>query len=402
MSALTPESHLALHPLSVVPDGEEFLVGHGASGSFISIPELGVTVLRALEAVGSIQAVTDQMAAAGVEVDVLDFANTLVECGLVLAVDGVPLHHSLAPTGWSPAWRVERLRPLFSRTAWWLYALLFAGCTALFLRFPQYWPSFEDFFFYPNPALCILVMFVVEWALGGVHELCHWMAARAEGVESRLRVSRRLFFVVFETDLTGLWSVPRARRYSAFMAGMAFDVIVLFAALCGRVLGGVGAIDLPGLERFLGAVVLMMVLGLLWQTFVFFRTDLYAVMVTALGCVNLYRLTYLSVLHRVRRLRPAEQAELDSARPQDLRAVRWFAWLYAAGIGFAIYFFVNFFVPSTVVMAGWIFGSLRLADLTSSGFWEALFIGLVAAVRGLMPLGLYLRERLRQRRVATS
>jgi hypothetical protein len=414
--ALHPAARLTLRPLSVVPQGEDLLVGDPATGTFLALPEVGLVALRALQAGDTIaEAAVAAAAHAGQEVDVLDFAETLIESGLVVAIDGQPVDgqpvdgQPSAPVATSrgPSWLAGLVPalagPFFSAPAWTLYGLAFVACAALFVARPQLWPRYEDAFFYPDPAVCLVAMTLATTLLTAGHELCHWLAARAAGVGARFGVSRRAFFPVFESDLSQLWSVPRGRRYSAFLAGMAFDTLVLAISLGLRSLWATGLLDLPPLlGRFLGAVVLVQVLGLGWQALVFLRTDLYAVLITALGCFNLSRLTTLSLKRIVRRLRPAEAAELQTAHPRDAQVVRWFVWLYLAGFLGVLYVFVNFFLPGTVVLAGWMFGSLWGAPLGSTAFWEASTIGGIAAAQAVLPLAIFVWQRRRAPRGATA
>ena len=399
-----PATRLTLRPLSVVPQGEEFLVGDPEAGTFLALPAVGLVAVRALQAGGTIAEASDAAAAhAGQEVDVLDFAATLVECGLVAAIDGQALAPAGAPRGrsWLAGLSPALAGPFFSAPAWTLYGLAFVACAAVFVARPQLWPRYEDAFFYPDPAVSLVTMTVVTTLLTAGHELCHWLAARAAGVGARFGVSRRLFFPVFETDLSQLWSVPRGRRYGAFLAGMAFDTLVLAASLGLRLLWATGHVDLPLLlGRLLGAVVLVQVFGLGWQALVFLRTDLYAVLITALGCFNLTRVTSLWLKGKLRRLPRAEAAELRTAHPRDAQVVRWFAWLYLVGLLGLLYVFVNYFLPGTVVVAGWMFGSLRGAPPGSAAFWQALTIGSVAAAQAVLPLAIFVWQRHQERRGA--
>ena len=405
LAVLRPSSRVTLRPLSVVPQGDEFLVGNPEADTFLALPAVGLVVVRALQAGATIaEAAGAAGAHAGQEVDVLDFAATLVECGLVAAIDGQTIAPAATPRSrsWLAGLPPALARPFFSAPAWAVYGLAFIACAALFVARPQYWPGYEDAFFYPDPAVCLVTMTLVTTLLAAGHELCHWLAARAAGVGARVGISRRFYFPVLETDLSQLWSVPPRQRYSAFLAGMAFDTLVLAASLGLRLLWASGLVDLPPLlVRFLGAVVLVQLLGLGWQALVFLRTDLYAVLITALGCLNLSRVTALYLKSKVRRLGRAEAAELRTAHPRDVRVVPWFAWLYLVGLVGLLYVFVAYFLPSTAVLAGWMFGSLRGAPAGSTAFWEALTIGAIAAAQGVLPLAIFAWQRRQERRGAT-
>jgi hypothetical protein len=403
--ALTPASRLGFPSLSVQPEGDDFLVGDPQSGVFIAIPEIGVTALRALESGQTVAEATATVSReAGQDVNVLEFAEILVESGLVRAVDGRPLGTepaALPGLGWL-AWVPARLvRPLFGRTAWTLYGLMLAFDVAVLATLPQYRPTFEDVFFYPNPAACVLTMVAASIVLAACHEAWHAFAARAAGAEAPIRVTRRLFLVVFETDLSQLWAAPRRRRFGPFLAGMAFDATVLAACLGLRLAWAEGLVDLsPLFVRFLGALVLLQALALGFQLLVFLRTDVYAVLITALGCRNLWRVTNLSLKRRVVRLAPAELEELESSGARDLQVARWFGLLYLGGLVLAAWFFVTYFYPSTVVLSSWMFHSLSGTPVGSPGFWQALTIGLVAGLEMLVPLAVLAWEQVRARQGA--
>lgn len=399
--ALTPSSVLAIPELSVVPQGDDFVVGNAPSGVFICVPEVGVVALQELQRGARItDAGRVASAHAGQDVDVLEFAETLVECGLVSAVDGV----SLAAEPTSPSNAPQRvaslaLRAFFSLPALAVYASLLLASAGTFVARPTDWPSYEDLFFVHDAAVAVATATIVGFLLAGCHELCHWSAAHAAGVGARLRVSRRLFLIVLETDLSQLWSLPRRSRLVPLLAGMAFDSAVLASCLALRVLAETGVLPLPGLlYRFLGTVVLLAVTMLVFQFLIFLRTDLYAVLVTACGCINLWRVKTLYLKRLVGRLAPSERAELADAHPRDLKVAPWFAAVYVVGLGWATWFFIWIFIPGTVYFGGWMLFSLFRVSFGSSRFWEALVLALICAVRVAVPLVVFARERSLARR----
>lgn len=380
-------SKLSFLPLSVTPDGEEFLVGHAESGTFVAMPAIGVWLLRELQSGLTLQEAAAKGAEMGLELDVVDFAAALIEAGLAdldqvkvpLPVDGLAL-----TTG--AAWA----RPLFTPLAWTLYALALLGSILLLLLRPAYIPVASDLFFHPNTGISLAVMGGLSWVLVGIHELCHGLAGRLAGAPVRFRLGRRLWIPVLETDLTGLWALPRRKRYGPFLAGMAWDSLVLAVALSLRLLSDQGYLRLvwPGLPA---AIALHAMSGLLWQSLVFLRTDLYAVMVNLLGCRNLYRTTYLHLKGRLWRLLAREATELEQASERDRAVARWFGWLYLAGLLWATYFLLFYALPALARTLLWVWASLR--GPIGLAFWLALPVGAMALLQLLWPLWLYLRRR---------
>jgi hypothetical protein len=389
---INENTRVGLPALSIVRDGDDYVVGDPATAIFITVPEVAVWVLDGLRDGGTVGEVTAAVSArAGTEVDVADFVDTLVQCDLVAQLDGVPLREGTAEAGprWWTALRPEWVRPLFSWPAWVGYAAALVFVVAVFALRPAYRPSFEDWMFYPDPALSLVAVVAAGILLAGGHELYHWLAARAAGVAGRFSVGRRAFIVVFETDLSQLWGLPRQRRFGPLLAGLAFDVLVTAGCLAGRIAG-----PPPLLDRVLAALVLVQVVAVFYQCLAFLRTDLYFLLLTALGCRDLNRITRLYLRSRLFTLAPEQAAALDGAHPRDRRVAPWFALAYLAGVALLAYLFVNIWLPSTAMMGGWVALSLVQSSPVHAAFWEALVLTLVL----LLPVAGVVLVWVRQRR----
>ena len=148
----------------------------------------------------------------------------------------------------------------------------------------------------------------------------------------------------------------------------------------------------------LAALTFIQIAGILPQFFVFLRTDLYGVLVTATGCFDLWRVTRLDLRRRLLLARPEHRDQLAAAHPRDLAVARWFVWVYAAGLVFAGWFFVAYFVPATIRLVVWIAATVAAADLGRSAFWEAVGFGALVLSSRLLTLGVAIRDGIRRRR----
>jgi hypothetical protein len=392
--SLTEQSRLRFRPLSVVADGDgEFLVGDPQSGTYVALPAIGVTVIERLRAGATLgEARQAASAEAGEDVDAVDFANTLVELGFVADVDGTPIEVApeTRPRRWIGGVRPELARPLFTPIAWVGYAALFATCAVLFVARPEYLPRPDDLFFLSSPVASLGALAAWGMVSAAGHEAAHWLAARAEGVPARFSIGRRLYFLVFETDLSHLWGLPRGRRFGPLFAGLAFDTVVLSALLAITLISRSDAVD-----RFTAAVIAVEVSGILFQCLVFLRTDLYMVLVMMFGCRDLRRVNSLELRRLFGRLTPEQAVELAHAHPRDLRVARWFRWLSLAGIVAAAGYFAAFLVPALWALLGWIADSFSDADPTAGRFWQSLAF----AVLALLPLALTVAVVVREQRV---
>ena len=376
-----PSTTYRVRPLSVVSEGDEFLVGDVERGEFVLLPEVGVQVLRLLQA-GKTPAET--ASAIGPEVDVPDFLTTMEELGFIAPVPDQKREAGLEANSQSPrtSWL---LRALFSRAAWLVYALSGVLTVALIAYRPALFPTYRDIFFLPSPVVSVACVTLLMYVFAALHEVCHWTAARAAGLQSRITVSRRLYFLAFETDLTRLWALPRRQRYGPLVAGMTFDTLVLCLAIVARWAGIEGWWPVPPeLDKLLGALAFTQIAALAAQCYVFMRTDVYALLITATGCVNLWRVNQLRLLGVLRPLNASQQHELDAAHSRDLQVARWYSLVYAAGVMLAAAFFVFYFLPATVLLFTSMFETVRAAAVGTLDFWATLlFAAIVLSPRAL-------------------
>jgi hypothetical protein len=169
-------------------------------------------------------------------------------------------------------------------------------------------------------------------------------------------------FLVFETDLSLLWSVPRRRRYGPLLAGLAIDSVMLAVLLFARMVA-----DVP----LFAALAFILIFQMVWQCMVFLRTDLYAVLITRLGCKNLWRVKSLLLRRAFGRLTPVQAVELAEADPVDVRVGRWFRWLWLAGALLVLAWIGYFTLPVMAGLLAW-----TTAEMTAGPqawrFWYAI------------------------------
>ncbi len=393
---LTEQSQLVLKDLTVVPEDDgEFLVGDPRTGVFVALPAIGVTVIEQLRG-GATLGMAGQVAGvdAGEEVDAIDFGLTLVELGFVAEVDGTPISPPPdAPTRrWIAGGRPELARPLFAPLAWICYGMLFVGCAALMLAVPAYRPDSDDLYFLSSPVFSLGALAVWAMLSTAGHEVAHWLAARAQGVPARFSIGRRLYFLVFETDLSQLWGLPRRRRFAPLLAGLAYDTVILSGLLAVQLISSDELVD-----RVAAALVAVEVSGILFQFLVFLRTDLYAVLVMLFGCRDLWRVNSLELRRIFGRLDNQQAAELAKAHPRDRRVAAWFRWLSIAGLAAAAGYLVAFFLPALWTLLRWITESLSTAAPTTGRFWQSVVFAALALTPLALLIGVATRERISRR-----
>lgn len=378
--------------LSLVPEGDDVTVGNPATGTFVAVPAVGGIVLTALANGASLdEAAEAARIHAGVEVDVPDFLTVLEAAGiLVYDTDGETGRHAR----WIAGVPQRAAKPLFGKAAWCFYALALVFTGIAFATRPALRPSFENYMFLPDPMIAILVLFLFTMAITVLHEGWHWLAARAEGVPARFRISYRGAFIVAETDLSLLLTLPRRRRYGPMLAGPAFDVSVLAIAVGLRwAYFDAGAPIGDTTARLLGALVLATLFNLVWQCAFFMRTDLYAILACALKCENLYRVSWLTLKSRLLPLRPPEAEELHAASTRDRSVASWFSLLYLVGMLGVFAFMLSIALPSAGGFVYWMIKNIASLSFHQAAFWESVSVAVLTAAELLAPIPLAIRER---------
>lgn len=385
-------------------DGDGFVVGRPDLGVYLVVPEPGAVFVQALQAGESVAVATARASeVAGADVDGEDFLAGLAAAGLWTepqpagAADGA--RRRTREIRWIEGVSPRVARRLFGPVAWAGYELATVFVAGVLVVRPDLRPSYEHTWWLSDPVLSVLALAPVGLLLAACHEAWHWLAGRAVGVPAVFRVSYRGIFLVFETDLTQIVATPRRKRYGAFLAGMAFDIATVAVALGLRMAHRADVVALPGwVDRLLAAVVLVQLLGIIWQwAALFMRSDGYAVLANALRCHDLYRATWLSSKHRLWRLSEAEATELSSTSEHDRRVARWFGLLFMAGLVAMGWLLVSFGIPFTISMILWVGNNLVHPSLVSVAFWEsAAVVALTVGQYAVIPLLAWRERRLRR------
>ena len=334
---------VALQALTFLDEGQEVTVGRADTDSYAVLPAEGASLLRQLG-----QGLTPDEAAGwyertyGERVDIDDFLDGLGELGFLRAPDEAA--HPAPPVRWGQLGRMV-FSPVGGAC---LAAVLIASALAM-RRSPELVPSYHDLFFTHYMTILELVMFLGQFPLLLLHEAAHALAGRRLGLRTRLSVGRRMYYIVFLTAMDGLVAVPRRKRYLPMLAGMLADlsvlaVLVLVADATRRTDGALSPASSVAL-----AFAYLTLLRLAWQFFFYLQTDLYYVLVTVLGCVDLQGTARAVLRDRLRRAlrRPAPPDQHASPHPRDLAGARWYSWLLLAGWTASIAILITGVIPLT-------------------------------------------------------
>lgn len=385
-------SIIRLHHLTMVAEDDGVMVGRPDIGSYALFPPEGAEALRMLDSgvpVSGVAAWYERTC--GERLDVDDFLAALETLDFLRAEGEEKTAADRV--------RWQRLgRWMFSVPAWVCYITLIMAASAAMVRVPSLRPSYRNLFFTSYLSLIPITLTVTQIPCILIHEGFHALSGRRLGLPSRLRLGRRLYFLVAETRLDSLLSVPRRRRFVPFLAGMLADVVLISALTLVSV-----ALRGHGIPRWLPALCLAIafscVLRLVWQLMFYLETDLYYVVATALRCSDLQNATRFYIRTQFRRLlRRSPLGTGAEWSDRDRAMARWYAPLLIAGYGFSLGSLAWAGIPTSVRFATQIIDRFRGAHGPAAGILDAVsFVTLTC-----LQIGLTVYVAVRDRRARKS
>jgi putative peptide zinc metalloprotease protein len=349
MAKYTSEILVAVYPFTRQIEGEEVVIGRTDIAVFLALPYDAVEILDNLSegnTVGETQLLYQEKY--GEVPDLEELLELLEHKGFVqplvkdktnqsktfIKTTDLPRPPKLATAHFHFANFPQSLaQRLFSRP------VLFSCCVLIGLALvaiavePSIIPGWGAHFFHENFTLMRFVLIVMSYATLFLHEMAHVVAARAVGVSCRMGISNRMWMLVAETDLTGIWGVPRNKRYLPFLAGPLLDAVsasvltlILFAQSRGWF------VLHPVVFQLVRAMLLTYLLGLLWQCYFFVRTDFYFVIANFFRCKSLMKDTEVFLRNYLARFIPSVHRVNQSHIPVAERwVIRCYAILWLVG-----------------------------------------------------------------------
>ncbi len=303
-------------------DGDELIIGRPDTGTFVAVSPEAVELLDRLAQGWSVGEVAAQ---AKSEVSDLDgFLSSQEIEGLVKPHSANEDSNTL-PTMTPPVLRYhfsafpqKLAQRIYSRPALAACFLLICLASVALIYDPSLWPRGLDLFFTSHKTIMLTILLIVSFGSVVIHESSHVIAARAQGVNSRLGLGNRLWAFVVEADLTGLWSIPRRQRYLPMMAGSLFDAVMSSGLILVLLAHNHALVVMsPITVQLLRAILLTYMTRIMWQTLLFVRTDYYYVIATFFNCRNLMGDTedYLrnQLARFISRIRPVDQSTIPAS-----------------------------------------------------------------------------------------
>ncbi|MDP3941677.1 MAG: hypothetical protein Q8Q49_05205 [bacterium] len=282
---ITPKSTLSFYNLQYRLENGEYVVWRIGDDDFYVLPEEGKRAIELLKTgmpVEKVQKILDEEYDA--QIDLTGFITSLLNTNLLSAFDGYDLPEKTYKKNSLPWITKTHAGWFLSKYALMLYGIVFfAGIGTLISHIPLF-PQWSDFFWAPSTSLVLLVNICIGFGFVALHELAHLFTARALGIPGRISFGTRLHYLVMQTDVTGIWSAPKNKRYIVYLSGIFCNL--LFASVFIILLSYIPFS--PLITGILKMALLTNILVIVGEFELYMRTDLYFVLMDFLRCRNLF------------------------------------------------------------------------------------------------------------------
>ncbi|MDQ1147487.1 putative peptide zinc metalloprotease protein [Bacillus sp. SORGH_AS 510] len=386
---ITLSSILILVPINIREEKKHFIVEDGSSGEFYEMPKIcidAITLINHGKTLGEIeQQLKDQYP--NEEVNLVDFAEQLLQLHLVAEIDGVKVtvpDRKKEHLGFQ--WVSPKLgKFFFNKPSQFFYIGLLFLNLFLLLSHPTLFPHYKDLFIFDYMALNIITWLGLTFCTVLIHEFGHVLAMRAYNLPTKLDVGHRLILVVLETDMSTVWKLPAKDRNLLYLAGLCFDMIILSLALVSQV------IFINGSGIFLSIMSLIVLdtfIRLIYQCCIYMKTDLYYVFENVSGCYNLMENSQEKIKKWVPFLKfQGEEVVFAGER----KVIFTYSIFYFIGVFLTLSLYIVFYIPQLLfavkrIIPGYLEGP------TSLPFWDATLFTLQMVIGLLLLLYSWIKK----------
>ncbi|NTU21244.1 hypothetical protein HPY28_13020 [Brevibacillus sp. HB1.2] len=383
---------IQLHPLTFLEDKQGVLIGRFGTDTFAVFPEDGAALVRKLqEGMGVAEAHSWYQDTYHDEVDMDDFLQTLRDLTFICDVE----EKETKPQKVSGQW-LGKLA--FSPLGWLIYVAIITCALWLLYQYPQIRPGRLSILFSEYAMVVFLGMTIGQ--IPGIlfHEWMHMLAGRRLGIPSELSIGRRMYFLVFTSSMPGIWGFPKRKRVLPFLVGMFGDILwySLLVIVAGAIWINTGEKTI--IAAYCMGLAFTTLLRFFWQFYFHLQTDIYYLMITMLGCVNLQEATrsYLKNIWYGLIGKKNKMVDMSKYTERDHQVARWYSFFYATGwmmmTGMMLYM-----VPVAIQLLTNIFLSIFTGE--DMKFWDSVVFLSITGVQYGIVFYLYLKERRNKREI---
>ncbi|MGD6801421.1 hypothetical protein [Rossellomorea aquimaris] len=368
---MNKQSIITLVPYDAKKDRKNFIVQNKMTHEYFEMPALAVSVIRLLSEGNSIKIVQEKLEdeLKKENTSVMEFMEVLIEMNFIVKIDDEEIKISPAVEKvpaqflWIPPMAGK---VFFNRVSVIIYFFVFLLTIILFMKFPALIPVYQDLFLYDLNMVNILSVALISLPFVLIHEAGHILAIRSRNLPARLEIGTRLFFIVLQTDLSEAWQLSPKNRTTLYLAGICFDIAVLFTCLILQLF----FYEMELITGVLRLISLTTILRLLYQVCFFMKTDLYYVLENLTGVYNLMENSKAYLINKMPWVQKHEEEEVYEGEEW---LVKSYSVLYVFGTVIMFGLLAVYSIPQLIFIVNIMFMNIK-QPVTAVEFWDGFFV----------------------------
>lgn len=358
--------------LSIQQDGNEYTVGYPYLGEYIRVPYEAVQIINEFDGTNSLLQISEKLSDVLTLTDILEFTNDLLKINFIDEINTIELKDSRKKNKKINSKFVKTVSNIFfSKTTLLGYVLLFFFLLFFYMYHPNLFPNYKDAFFSRYNGINLLLMFLSTCILTLFHEIGHYLAAVKNNVDVKFNLSTRLFFLVVEANMTNIWSISRKKRYLPLLGGICFDIVNL------SILTILKLITTESFHAVIDVLIFILFIQFISHLFIFFRTDLYFVLVNYFNFPNLHESSILSMNKVIKKQEKIGNLSLS---------IKLYLLLILLSIPFFFLLLLFYYIPLITMLFKMILSTFQNYSLNSFIFWDNIIVVFII----ILNIGLYL------------
>ncbi|WP_102273682.1 hypothetical protein [Cytobacillus massiliigabonensis] len=282
--------------LVIFDEGEdEIYIGRTLINRFILVPKIAGYIINELRNGKTLSEVKTDLNSKDIEVDLEDFILSLLSINFVKKVGEhvIPSEEQEKKNGITFEFvKQKHVKWIFSIPAAIAYFIFVSIALFLLLsgKTGSIIPSYDEAFWHSSLLVVVLSLIVLDIVFNSFHELFHFFSTRAiSGGLGFMSLGRRLTHLVFQTKIENIWVIPRKKRYIIYLSGMLFDIFLI----CIFTYIAFFQFETQGLlYHFSRFVILLLLIGLVFEFRFYMKTDLYYLISDYLKYPTLFEESY--------------------------------------------------------------------------------------------------------------
>lgn len=282
--------------LVVFDEGEEEVyIGRTSLNRFILVPSIAGEIVTSLINGKNLDVISEELNQRNIEVDLSDYVENLINLNFIKTVDGVEYESELIPkkNGLTMKFiKQKHVKWIFSKPIAIAYSLFVFIALYLLLsgKSGSIIPTADEAFWHPSLLLVVVSVILIDIIFNSSHEIFHFFSTRAiSGGLGYMSIGRRLTHLVFQTRIENIWIIPRKQRIIIYLSGILFDIFLISVFVYIAYFQYENQGVLYNFSRFL---ILLLIIGILFEFRFYMKTDLYYVVSDYLKYPTLFEESY--------------------------------------------------------------------------------------------------------------